>query len=165
MYFIILSLGEFIVIFFEEQFFLKLGIVFYLCSKFILLAIFKNTIKDFRLLNGKDFLFILVPQFISFALGYLIYNNSVVDISLSFLIINYAVVEALIFSYIFYFKSYYGVNILRLGLVLISLHDVFGGYNFFNQNIDNHFILSFLLISFGKYFLGLGLWKSRVSIY
>lgn len=164
LYFVILSLGEFIIIFYEDLIFLKLGIFFYLSSKFVLLLLLKNTLEDFRLLTIKDFCMILGPQFVSFALGYLIYNHANVDISLSILIIVYAVVEALIFSYIFYFKSYYGVNIVRIGLILISLHDVYGGYNFFNQNLDKYFILSFLLISSGKFFLGLGLWKSRISL-
>jgi hypothetical protein len=162
LYFVVLSSGEFIIIFYEDLVFLKLGILCYLSSKFVLLLILKNKLQDFRLLTAKDFCKILGPQLISFAMAYLIYNDANVDFSLSILIIIYAVVEALIFSYIFYFKNYDGVNIVRIGLVFISLHDIYGGYNFFNHNIDKYFIVSFLLISTGKFFLGLGLWKSHI---
>jgi hypothetical protein len=92
----------------------------------------------------------------------MIYNESNLDISISFLVIIDAVVQALVFSYIFYFKNGSGVNFVRAGLVFLSLHDVFGGFNIFNHNVDKDFVVSFFLISTGNFILGYGLWKSRV---
>jgi hypothetical protein len=136
---------------------------FYLFSKLSLILAFGNSLKDFKLTTGFDFVKILGPQFLSFAIGYLIYNNTNLGISISLLLIIDAVVQALVFSYIFYFKNYNGVNLVRIGLIFLSIHDVYGGFNIFNQNIDKNFIVSFCLISVGNYILGLGLWKSRIA--
>lgn len=163
LYFVILSLGEFIIIFHKNDMFLKLGILFYLLSKFVLLLLLKNSLKDFRIVSLWDSIKIIGPQLVSFAVGFLIYNNSDIDIPLSILIIIYAVLSALIFSYIFYFKNFVGMKIIVIGLILISIHESFGGFNFFNQNIDKDFVISFSLISVGKYFLGLGFWQSRIA--
>lgn len=163
LYFVVLTVGEFFIIFHKNEIFLKLGILFYLLSKFVLLLLLKNSLKDFQLVTGWDFLKIIGPQLISFALGFLIYNNADLDISLSLLVIIYAVLSALIFSYIFYFKNFVGIRTLIIGLLLITAHESFGGLNFFNNNIDKDFVISFTLISVGKYMLGLGFWKSRIA--
>jgi hypothetical protein len=112
-----------------------------------------------------DFFKILGPQLLSFSIGYFVYNDTNLDISSSFLIIIDSVVQALFFSYIFYFKKYSGVNYIQIGIVLLSLHDIFGGFNIFNHNVDKNFIVSFSLISIGNFILGFGLWKSRVVIH
>ena len=65
----------------------------------------------------------------SFSIGYFVYNDTNLDISSSFLIIIDSVVQALFFSYIFYFKKYSGVNYIQMGIILLSLHDIFGGFN------------------------------------
>ncbi|MCP9754416.1 hypothetical protein EGI26_04475 [Lacihabitans sp. CCS-44] len=161
-YFLLITIGEIIIVFYEDLDFLKLGMSFYLFSKIALILVFRNTLKDFRLTKLNDFLKILGPQVMSFAIGYMIYNDSNLDISISFLIIIDAVVQALVFSYIFYFKNASGVNFVRAGLVFLSLHDVFGGFNIFNHNVDKDFVVSFVLISTGNFILGYGLWKSRV---
>jgi hypothetical protein len=161
-YFLLITIGEIIIVFYEDLDFLKLGMSFYLFSKIALILVFRNTLKDFRLTKLNDFLKILGPQVVSFAIGYMIYNDSNLDISISFLIIIDAVVQALVFSYIFYFKNGSGVNFVRAGLVFLSLHDVFGGFNIFNHNVDKDFVVSFVLISTGNFILGYGLWKSRV---
>ncbi|MCP9764898.1 hypothetical protein [Lacihabitans soyangensis] len=163
LYFAILSVGEFFIIFNKNVIFLKLGIFFYLLSKFILLLLLKNSLKDFQLVTIWDSIKIIGPQLVSFALGFLIYNNADLDISLSVLVIIYAVLSALIFSYIFYFKNFVGMRFIVIGLILITIHESFGGLNFFNSYIDKDFVISFILISAGKYFLGLGFWKSRIA--
>lgn len=162
-YFILITIGEIAIIFYENIYFLFIGMAFYLFSKLSLILAFGNSLKDFKLTTGFDFVKILGPQFLAFAIGYLIYNNTNLGISISLLVIIDAVVQALVFSYIFYFKNYNGVNLIRLGLIFLSLHDVYGGFNIFNQNIDKNFIVSFCLISVGNYILGLGLWKSRIA--
>lgn len=162
-YFILITIGEIAIIFYENIYFLFIGMSFYLFSKLSLILAFGNSLKDFKLTTGFDFVKILGPQFLSFAIGYLIYNNTNLGISISLLLIIDAVVQALVFSYIFYFKNYNGVNFIRTGLIFLSLHEVFGGFNIFNQNIDKNFIVSFCLISVGNYILGLGLWKSRIA--
>lgn len=163
LYFVILSLGEFIIIFHSNLILLKFGILFYLLSKFGMLLLLKNSLKDFRITTFSDAIKIVGPQIISFTLGFLIYNNADIDLSLSVLIIIYAVLSALIFSYTFYFKNFMGAKTIVIGLILISIHESFGGFNFFNQNIDEDFVISFSLISVGKYFLGLGFWQSRIA--
>lgn len=163
-YFMLITFGEILIIFYEDLSFLKLGMLFYLFSKIALILVFRNTLRDFRLTKLSDFLKILGPQLLSFVIGYMIYNDSNLNISISFLIIIEAVVQALVFSYIFYFKNANGVNLVRSGLVFLSLHDVFGGFNIFNFNVDKDFVISFFLISMGNFILGNGLWKSRVAV-
>jgi hypothetical protein len=164
-YFVLITIGEFLIIFYEDLTFLKQGIAFYLFSKIALILIFRNSVKEYMFNNPLDFFKILGPQLLSFTIGYFVYNDTNLDISSSFLIIIVSVVQALFFSYIFYFKKHSGVNFIRFGIVFLSIHDIFGGFNIFNHNVDKNFVVSFLLISIGNFILGFGLWKSRVVIH
>lgn len=164
-YFVLITIGESLIVFYEDLTFLKQGIAFYLFSKIALILIFRNFVKEYMFNNPMDFFKILGPQLLSFSIGYFVYNDTNLDISSSFLIIIDSVVQALFFSYIFYFKKYSGVNYIQIGIVLLSLHDIFGGFNIFNHNVDKNFIVSFSLISIGNFILGFGLWKSRVVIH
>jgi hypothetical protein len=164
-YFFLITLGESAIILYNIPIFLEFGMVFYLLSKIALIPVFRNTLKDFRLSNVSDFIKILGPQLASFTIGYLIYNDSNLDISVAFLVIIDAVVHALLFSYIFYFKNYTGVNHIKAGMLFLFVHDAFGGFNIFNNNIDKNFVISFCLITIGNFLLGQGLWKSRAEYY
>mgnify|MGYP006934650737 FL=1 len=164
-YFLLITIGESTIVFYEDLTFLKQGIAFYLFSKIALILVFRNSLKEYMFNNTVDFFKILGPQLLSFAIGYFVYNDNNLDISTSFLIIIESVMQALFFSYIFYFKNHSGVNFLRIGIVLLSLHDIFGGFNIFNHNVDKNFIVSFSLISMGNFLLGFGLWKSRIVMH
>ncbi len=164
-YFALITIGESLIVFYEDLIFLKQGIAFYLFSKIPLILIFQNFIKEFMLNKSINFLKIVGPQLLSFTIAYFVYNDTNLDISSSFLIIIYAFVQALMFSYIFYFNNHSGGRLISIGIVFLSLHDIFGGFNFFNHNVDKNFIVSFLLISIGNLILGFGLWKSRFVVH
>ena len=162
LYFGLVFLGQATIIYYNNLFFLKLGTAFFILSKITILFILDHHHSDIRLLTKSDYLKILGPQIVSFSLAYLFYNHGSLDTEMAILIIVMAELEALLATFILYLNNLKKNHIyIKLGVILIMLHDSFGGLNFYNTQLDKYFIISILLISIGNFLLGLGFWRSR----
>ena len=164
-FFTFLFLGQSIIIFYNKPEFLKLGMVFYILSKIIILLILDHQHKEIGFKTRQDYWKILGPQVASFGLAYLLYNDSKLDSFTSILVILYSQLGALLLTYILYLNNLRNQLYIKLGLILLLFHDSIGGFNFFHHKFDTYFILTYSLIIAGNYLLGLGLWSSRKELY
>lgn len=164
LYFIFIFLGQSIIILYQNLTFLKLGMVFYILAKIMLLLTLDHQHGEIRLKTSKDYWKILSPQVASFALAYLLYNDSKLDSTTSILIIIYSELGALLFTYLLYLNNLKNQIFIKFGLMFLLIHDTLGGYNFFHQLIDEHFVVTYIFVIAGNYLLGYGLWCSRKEL-
>ena len=164
LYFIFIFLGQSIIIFYENLTFLKLGMLFYILAKIMILLTFDHQHREIRLKMTKDYWKILSPQVLSFGLAYLLYNDSKLDSTTSILIIIYSELGAFLFTYLLYLNNLKNQIFIKVGLVILLIHDTVGGYNFFHYHFDTHFVITYILLIAGNYLMGYGLWCSRKEL-
>ncbi len=162
-FFVFITLGEIFIVFFENPFLIKFGMLFYLLAKISLLVIFNRSRIDYNFKSILNFLYLFIPIFLGFFLCFFLFNTSSVDLLTAVMIITYSAVATYLFTYIFFFKKFEGKEFVIIGLLLSCFHDILGGFNFFHSIIDKNFIVSYVLIFIGNLSLFYGLWKYNME--
>jgi hypothetical protein len=145
-----ITLGQVYIIFFKDVIFIKLGITFYLLSRILLLLIIGKGLTKFKLYSPIDYFKVFGPFVASFILCFFTYNEYQLDISLSILVVFYGVIGSLLVSFLFYQKTHFTSLGLTLAIIALTIHDVIGGFSFFNYNFDPTFTYSYMLIALGN---------------
>ena len=160
-----LTIGEAIIVYYDNPILLNSGMVFYLLSKISLLMILKRNRENEKIFKTSRVIITSLSIIFAFSVIYIFYNTASVSFFTSILILLYSAFTTYLFIHIFYFKDNRFKKYFVIGLILLIIHDISGGFNFFHALIDKNFIYSYLFISSGNLILFYGFWKSRNVIF